>query len=1116
MLKRWTEEQQEAISRDGTILLSAAAGSGKTAVLVERIIQRILREDNPIAIDRLLVVTFTEAAAGEMRQRLYAALGAAAEKDPENRHIQKQLTLLPRATICTIDAFCSRLLKNNFHRAGISPQFGVGDRAQLALLEEEAVEAAIASCEAEHLEMFEGIEGRQQNTLPQAVKSLYLFASSLPFPERWLAQQIELQDNELFFERYGEPLIRNLWEEAMEIKERYAVCIAYCAEPDGPAARSDQMIAEEAFFAELAAFAKKKDWDRIFLHCRQNPFEKLKPKTKDTNPAYDFYQKQTRKMAKDLLADSAAVFYDTLEGVKKDHAVTAKVISDLCKLTIRYSQELWARKTAENLLDFSDLEHETVRLLSEDPALAQELREQYDEVYVDEYQDTNGVQAYILERIARRDNLFMVGDPKQGIYGFRNADPSLFLQKAADFTADSEKGQVLYLSRNFRSTKNTLAFANHLFERLFSPELGGILYGDKERLHWGEHIKDGQKPAAEVHLLEQKGNTADALVEEAHFTAKRILEIVEIEKRQIFDRDIGDFRPVTYRDIAILSRVQKGVAEVFAEVLSSYNIPIYTEVKGGFLAAHEITMLLAFLQVIDNPMQDLPVLQLLRSPIYSFSDEDLARLRAAHPYGCFYEALAASKEEKAVSVTEQWRRFRTLSQEVTVEDTLRTILDETGFPSAVGLMPGGTARLANLDFLLDQAARFEQDGFKGVPAFVRYIRSYLENGTDWDSPCMLSENDDVVRMMTIHKSKGLEYPIVFLVDLGRQRSHRDLSAPLLYDRTLGPAVDCVDIRRRLKYPSVAKMAVKLKKKKELIAEELRLLYVALTRPISHVILVGSSKKLQENFIEWEATDPSPQTSLRSGNLLDILMPALHDREKLSLDFKLHNAAIATDSDDDTAAPFTLPKALAPSEEIAESLSYRYPHERATQIPAKASVTDLAGGMHPNRLSKPRFAISEKDAAFAGTVIHFILQNMDLTKADSAEGLQSEIDRMTESGMLTKEQAAIADVPRLLAFYTSPQGTRLRNALSVKREVHFFLRIPASELEQELPADCKEETVLVQGAVDCCFEEEDGFVILDYKTGRADDPAYQKQLALYKRGLQPSLPKPVKEMFLCKI
>ena len=1210
MAVKWTAEQQKVIdTRDRNLLVSAAAGSGKTAVLVERILAMVKDPVRPIDIDQLLVVTFTRAAAGEMKERIGRALQQSLEENPENEHLQRQQTLLHHAQISTIHGFCSYVIKNYFQMIDLDPVYRMADEGEIRLMKSDVIQKVMEERFAEKDPAFTRFvesyaAGKQDDGLDALVLKLYEFSMSYPWPEQWLeecraAYQIDSP----------EAVQKSIWVQVLmaEAKKRLSSILEGIEEnrktavsPGGPylydeALASDQQMVEELIETE--------SFDGMVRAMGGMKFKALsRKKADDVSEALKDQVKAERDACKKELQKLKEQFFE------KDSAEIAEEIADcrepigvLIDLTEQFAKAFAEKKRSKNILDYADLEHFALEILvqQEDGRLvrtdaARELSEQFREIMIDEYQDSNFIQEALLSAVSGEEegrwNRFMVGDIKQSIYGFRLARPELFLEKYHTYAKDGESQQRIDLDKNFRSRPEVLATANYVFRKLMSPELGGIAYDEAASLHAGaafpalpemeEEKTETWHAAYETELLllddkapelEDDKSRETKMETEAAAVAARIREMVGNE--EVVGKETGEYRKIRYRDIVILLRAVSGWAETFSRVLQAAGIPAYSTSKTGYFSTQEIVTVLNYLHLCDNPCQEIPFTAILRSPICGCTDAELAAVRCVDKDVKIYEACgkyAAIGEDEALR--EKLRRFLTQLEMLRsrvpytpIHELITQILEETGYGGYASAMPGGVQRRANLEMLVEKAVEFEATSYRGLFNFIRYIEQLQKYEVDFGEVNIYGESADTVRIMSIHKSKGLEFPVVFLSGMGKSFNQMDSRAVLVLHSRMGIGADAIDPEHRVRQATLPRQIIRQSMKLENLAEELRVLYVAMTRPKEKLIMTGMASKLESRVKQCAAHAGrqeellSYQTLSSASGYLDWILPAfsrnrcfdgLYEQfglagnaenplyaEKIPVTIRLvspaglvegevlHQMERAVNEQKIMEIPKQPPREEALKELVEERFSYQYPYEDEKQIPVKVTVSQLKkAGMEESEIGKELFVQEEfvpivpgfmkKDNAEAltgadrGTAYHRLLECLDYRRAYSIKELMAQTEELVAEGKMTKEASECIYFKSVLAFAKSPVGMRMRNAFlngTLKREQPFVMSIPASEADPSYPAD---ETILVQGIIDACFEEDGEWVLVDYKTDyvrygmeQTLVDRYRVQLEQYARALE---------------
>lgn len=1158
MAVNWTPEQRSAIeARGGSLLVSAAAGSGKTAVLSQRVISLITDPVHPVDADRLLVVTFSRAAAAEMRQRIDQKLWDLIEENPGDSALLRQQLLLEQANISTIHAFCQELIRQNFHLLGITPDFHIADEQEMKLLRAQAAEETLAwFYEEGNEEFFRLVElvagSRGDWRMEQTVLRLYDFLRSHAFYQDWMEEKIALYDptippqesvwGRLLLDyardglRYGRAILRLALEE-MEGDE--AISSAYA-----PA-----FLKDIEMLLGWEKMLDQGDWDDFVREIRSPSFAHL-----GTLRGYDQTEKKElvqnlRKQVKKIVEELSDRRFCVLSVEhRQDMEELRPLVEQLFRVTLRFDQVLGEKKEDKGLVDFSDLEHLALRLLWEKgedgvyrttPA-AQAAAQRFEEVLVDEFQDTNDAQETIFRAISRNgENLFMVGDVKQSIYRFRQAMPEIFIGKLRESTPyDGEHFPArIILGRNFRSRPEITGFINQLFEMLMSPSVGEIIYGAEERLEAGAVYPpaDPEDPPVQLHLA------ADTIPESRYVAGL-------VEKILASGRMVGsgeNSRPIRPGDICVLMRSFRQRAEEYLEAFREKGIPAWCAgMEDGLLTAPETAPVAAFLKVLDNPLRDLELFHLLLSPMVGFSADRIARIRRGRKdrplYLCLREEAQAGGEDCArfLEMVEELRREAAIH---TAREMVFRIYDATGYLPVVRAMEFGETRLANLRLLADTVASYEERGYRGVSGIVRVL-TFLESQGD-DLPAATMPAQDAVQLMSIHASKGLEFPVVILADTARQFNRTGLRTNTLLHSRLGFACMRREREKGIQYTTLPMEAIKVAENQGSLSEELRILYVALTRAREQLILVGRMKEdLPRELASLsspldEDGRLSPWVVSRAQSFLDwITMAALHLeggellRERGELTCRVRpgqgegftcrtveeeEVPPAEESVQEAAPAAADPRMVA---ELERRIAWRYPFEEATQVPSKLAVSQIAkgGGGTFEYAPRPAF-LQEKGltAAEKGTILHRFMQFADYQLA--AQDPQKEVERLTGLRYFTPEESAAIDQERLGRFFRSPLAGRIFAARKVWRELRFLCEAGGELLDPYYPLPGGEATV-IQGVADCVFLEEDGAVVVDYKTdhGRTDSDfiaRYAPQLEIYGKVLEKMLGVPVKECVL---
>ncbi len=875
---QWTNEQEQAINENGNnILVAAAAGSGKTAVLVERIINKIINKK--IDIDKILVVTFTNLAAAQMRERILETIYKRIEENPEDIHLQRQITLLPKANICTIDSFCLDLVKNNFFELDISPNFRIADEIELKILKQETLEEIFEDKYEKHEEDFLELINtyttyRGDENLKDIVLKIYNYIQSMPYPDKWLNKQIEkfnLEEHIDFSKTgWGKILYENAKDDILDgILQLRDLRDRAEKEPEIP--KIYVTLSEDV--RKLERVYEANNWEELYKHLQEFCFDRW---SKDKNAPEEIVEELKKK--RDLVKTN-------IESVKKNEIIynseTANEdIKDLYKtmrlignLVIEYEENLKEKKKEKNIVDFSDIEHFALAILIKDEMpseIALKYQNKFDEIAIDEYQDSNLVQEYILTTISRKNNIFMVGDVKQSIYKFRQAMPELFLEKYHTYKLKDDKQEKdnlkIKLFKNFRSRKQILDLTNLIFQNIMSKEFGEIEYNEEEYLNLGDkEYPEGENLLPEIHIIETNEEYDENIINEnipienvvleARFVANKIQKMIN-EGYMICDKQ-KKHRKATYRDFAILLRGTKNIANIFEKEITELNIPVFCDSTSEYLNSFEIQIIMNLLRVIDNPENDIPQITIMRSPIWSFTENELIKIRGKNKDISFYSSIKQyiNKENTDEAIIKKLKKYledinnwREKSKYLPLDELIWSIYITSGFYNYVSLMNNGQYRLANLKMLFEKAKQYEKTSFKGLFNFINFIDKLTITSGDMSGAKLIGENENVVRIMSIHKSKGLEFPIVFLSGTGKKFNIMDLNNDdILLHNNLGLGCKYIDTKLNIKYDTLSKRAVANKMKQELVAEELRILYVALTRAKEKIIITGTEKDIEKKL-----------------------------------------------------------------------------------------------------------------------------------------------------------------------------------------------------------------------------------------------------------------------------
>lgn len=1250
METKWTDEQLLAIETRGkNLLVAAAAGSGKTAVLVERIIKIITDDNNPVDIDKLLVVTFTNAAASEMRERIGDAISKKLEEIPDSKMLQRQLALLNKSNITTIHSFCLDIIKNNFHLIDLDPGFRIGDETECTLIKQDVlIELFEDKYDKEDEGFLNLIEAyctnRGDERLKEIVLKLYNFSMSGPWPSVWLrekAQEFNINSlDELEKASWYKVLKESLYLDLNNAKNGLDEAIKICEE-DSDLAPYLLTLKPELNGIENAINSLNLDLEQIYKAVKDIEFAyRIKTVKKGIGDELD--KKKVKSLRDDVKKKinqiKGGVFSisldETLNGIKNMYPI----IKSLTELVIEFSDRYVKKKMERVILDFNDLEHLCLKILTCNDengevyasSVAQKFREKFEEVLVDEYQDSNNVQETIISMVSRKDldnpNVFMVGDVKQSIYRFRQAKPELFLEKYNSYSEeDNKKNRKIMLYKNFRSREEVIKGVNFIFKSLMSKTVGEFDYTDKEALNLGASYDEINKDnvyfqdnefidldkievsgALELHILDKSSDFEDgkneindeddkendneedlsAVAIEARIIAKRIKELINPSDGKcfmVFDKNLNRYRKITYKDIVILLRSTKNWADTIVEELSFGGIPVYADINTGYFQTIEIRTIMSLLHIIDNPMQDIYTIASMRSPIFAFTSEELADIRILNRDNYFYlnvkdiaedvydERINKSLKDKCAYFIEKIGGWREKSLYMPIDEFLWYLYSDTSYYGYVGAMVNGIQRQANLRILFQRAKQYEQTSFKGLFNFINFINKLRKSSGDLGTAKILGENEDVVRIMSIHKSKGLEFPVVFLSGCGKQFNLRDINDSLLFHEELGIGADCIDVKKRIRYTTLQKYAIKKKFELETLSEEMRILYVALTRAKEKLIITGSSSNLQKDIDACYKAGVKgfnkviPSELLKQKSYLKWIMTALIKHKdgdilrqgknefveisddlsswKINFykksDFGVENVGDSIEKKNISILSLNYSN-FEVDEEIRKRLEFRYKYRDVCSVPSNISVSDIKKAeeeifepqaenlfSEEKNRKKPKFIIEEKGLSKAekGTAMHFVMQKLDLNKVNLLNEIKEQIKNMFEKGLITKDEEESINIFKIYKFFKSNLGKRLLKAYKenkqVFRELPFITEIPVKRIDKDLIDKIfNNEKLRLQGIIDCFFEEDDGIVLLDYKTDYVENgkekeilDKYKVQIDLYTETLERVIGKKVKERYL---
>ncbi|MCB2290006.1 helicase-exonuclease AddAB subunit AddA [Clostridium sp. CS001] len=1309
----WTEDQQQAIlTRDCNLLVAAAAGSGKTAVLVERIIKIVTDEQRPTDIDKLLVVTFTNASASEMRERIGEAISRELHKNPQSKLLQRQLTLLNKSSITTIHSFCLEVIRSNFHIVDLDPNFRIADQTEGVLLKQEALEelfeeryASIIieedrsitedkNLEEESPEKFTSFKNlkadsrflnlveaysnnKEDLALQSIVLSLYNFAMSATNPTEWLRQKAEdfnIKEGYSFQDTsWAQVLMGDIKIELLGIEKVMIKALKIIEANEAIVLYTEVFKADLAIISDLISAASN-SFENLAITFEVLSFSKLttikackdKEKQKQVQEIRNKVKKQLQELQQQVIRANSGT---ALEDIKQLYPLMV----ELSQLVIDLQEKYKAKKKERSIIDFNDFEHYCLDILMqkdeqgevilddqgkpEPSSVAVQLRNKYEEILIDEYQDSNMVQETLLNIISREKigapNVFMVGDVKQSIYRFRQAKPELFLSKYNSYSkVQGDQNRKITLYKNFRSREQVIDAVNYIFKQIMCKNIGELDYTDEEALNLGANFQvkePGEQGtiggAVELHLIEKeiqdvteenKGSSEEAenpeeleeyqskdqedesptnIQLEARIVAKRIKELMYRDSKdafKVYDKNIKAYRFVDYKDIVILLRATSNWAPSFLEELKLEGIPVYADTGTGYFATIEIQIIMSLLQIIDNPRQDIPMLSVLRSPIGGFTAEELVDIRIGQREISFYEAMVnistievvaearvstevkieieekvevEEKEQnqkvvkKLSKFLEKLNHWRELCKHMPIDEFIWHLYTDTGYYGYIGAMPAGTQRQANLRVLFQRARQYAETSYKGLFNFINFINKLKVSSGDMGSAKTLGENENVVRIMSIHKSKGLEFPVVFLSGAGKNFNLMDINKSILFHHELGYGPDYVDPVRRISYPTILKEALKKKIKIESLSEEMRVLYVAFTRAKEKLIITGAMKNIERNLNRMSSSLEEANEKLgeyeilKAKSYLDWIVPTIirHSdgkplRELIEIEDNNVNilnhpanfevrfwnrdhivkANSAKEEEEIAASTAEKLKELQKNEavcefagEIEKRLGFKYKYEKSTKMPTVLTVTELkrkfnieleegtSNNMYmPKLISKPKFLEEAKGLTPAekGTAMHSVVQRLDLTKVATVSEINAQIDILIEKRLISSEEGKSVRREKLIKLYQTPLGQRMVKAFEanlLKREVPFHMEISSTDIDKSLKEDIYgEEKIMLQGIIDCYFEENGEIILVDYKTDSVKNgevnsiiEKYKSQLDYYAKALKATLGKQVKESYL---
>ena len=1132
MAEKLTHEQQQAVeNQGGKLLVSAAAGSGKTKVLVDRLMRYIRNPNDPANIDDFLIITYTKAAAAELRGKIAAKLSELIAAEPANRHLQQQMQRLYLAKISTVHGFCTDVLRQYAYRLDIAGDFRVADENECAELQLKALEQILDAAyeNAENDSDFRAFVdtqglGRDDKLIPQILLKVYTSAKCHRNPAQWLAWCVSsVSDNVSGAEEtpWGAYLMEDLKGYVASQIDAVERCAAAAARADGmekPAA----LLSATA--DQLRCLYNCRTWDEI-IGKKDIQYGTMTFSKKCTDLQLIDQIKAVRNACKEGLTKRLRSFIDSSEQLLSDISKTQGAARGLVRLVEAFDEQYAKLKKNRGIVDFSDLEHYALDLLlgkqrSTATAIAAEVGAQFREIMVDEYQDSNEIQDAIFSALTeKKQNCFMVGDVKQSIYQFRLADPSIFIDKYNTYRSVEEakdrEGRRVLLNHNFRSSAGVIEGVNAVFAHCMSPAVGGLDYGEAEMLREGIPHIPLIEPEISLYGIAVENDT---YAEEAAFVADKIAELLDGDH---YVRSGDSLRPVLPEDIVILLRSPGSVGGEFRYALQRRGIRCVTGDQGDLLQTEEIATIRAILEIIDNPLQDIPLAAVLTSPVFGFTAEDLAVLRSADRNKDLYALVASAADPKSQKFMQALSVLRQTARLSGVAGLISAVYSRTNLLSIYGAMPDGAERLENLQIFFRLASDYENTGPKELSRFLEHLSALEERGL----AAMPQQASGGVTIMSIHKSKGLEFPVVFLCGLSRGFNQESARGQVLCDKDLGLGLACVDAQLRVRYPTLAKQAISVKTQRESVSEELRVLYVAMTRARDRLIMTYADKKLAEKLQDIAMRLDMSDRKLLSADVDcpgDWVLQTALTRTEAGAFFalsgnpncaevreKVWQIAVvrATENQGASTAEITEQQRIAPEvmAKLSAALSFRYSYSGATRTPSKLTATQLKGRFLDNEIAdgsgesapamfrKPGLA-GRKDGRIYGNAIHAVLQYISFSKCSSAGEIRKELDRLVAERRITPEQADMVDVHKIAAFFATPIGNKLQQAENVLREYKFSVLEDAVKFYP----DAEGEKILFQGVVDCAVLEEDGITVLDFKTDRVTEETVDKVAEKYRQ------------------
>ena len=1167
MGRNWTPQQKNAIySTDGSVLVSAAAGSGKTSVLVERVIQMVTRQNNPVDVDKLLIVTFTKAAANEMKERIMAALDSKLKNDPYNPALLRQKQLLYSAQISTIDSFCGNLVRDYFHVLNVNRDYRIGDNGEVKVMEKQALDDTMEyfykNGNSDFTELLAAFSSKQGDAdLRKSIEKISEFLSTQPFPEKWLDKMLKNYETTSVSDSvFGRIIMDNAvtsTEHAIQLNQKAFELLK--TEPILEESNSELFASDAKFINTLSDLLQHGTWTQVYKHLKTFNSGRLSARKLPKDHPVKLQVSSIRNSFKAIIADIKKLFLFNEDEVLEQFSQLHSIVSVLFDMVRDYIKRLNELKTKKNIMTFSDVELLTVKLLAtpDDDGYtkteyAKEIAKRFDYVIVDEFQDVNDVQDLIFKCVSRDEsNLFVVGDVKQSIYSFRQTRPEIFIKRKDSYNMYDENNPVypaaIILDKNFRSRDGICKAVNYIFSRLMTKRVAQMDYTADEYLNTGAEYPPTNDCAFEFSVLEKMSFSEDisAIELEARYIAERIRQMMN-DNYQIKDGD--KTRKVTYGDFAVILRKTKDTAPVYVKILNDCGIPAYSETKENALEAVEIKIIMNYLRIIDNPTLEIPLLSVMCSPAYGFTADELAQIKAESRHSNLYNSVKAftQTDKKAKKFIDDLDNLRIYAYTGSVDNLLGRVYEITSYESVTSAVKGGENPTRNLEMLRNYARQFEANGYKTLSDFIGYVDKLVENGVKLDNISTDSDSLNAVRVLSVHSSKGLEYPVCFLSGTEKKFNEEEKKDNVMLDSKAG-----IGIKKKVgitRCNTLPRLAVEIETSQNQLAEEMRILYVALTRAKEKLIVISAIKDIEKNIqkalsniVSNDRIDPYVASQCKS--ISDWIMLAVLTHPECNALKNRYSSLPSSFYDDDTPQmKFNIVESLetAPSSDnntskkenifvessidygeiLRKNLSFKYRNEKLINLPQKVTASEIAHNENSDYfnkvLQKPAFLDDKRSATDRGTAHHKFLQFRNFIEA--RDDIDAEIDSLVSEGKLTSVQAELIDRQQLLQMLTSPLFDRVVKSNNVMREEKFFAKIHPSLIFDDCKELADDVNIIIQGAVDLAFEENGEIVIVDYKTDRLNNidklkMLYTKQLELYKAAIEQYTSKNVKSCVL---